>query len=169
MCDNIIIYYEQGWQRAGFLHTRARPAGQDPQPGPGPNINRVFFFLRGPDPPRWAPRAPFNLLGPNLAQLIFFLKPIELFFARLKPIHWAANLSPFKALLGSQFKPIQGIIRQPIQAHSLGSQFKPIQGIIRQPIQAHSKHYQAANSSPFIGQPINHNYKSINHQTSIHL
>ena len=28
---------------AGFLHTRTRLAGQDPQPGPGPIINRVFF------------------------------------------------------------------------------------------------------------------------------
>ena len=113
--------------------------GPDPRAktrNPDPARILIGFFFQGPDPPRWAPRAPFNLLGPNLAQLkFFFLKPIELFFARLKPMHWVANLSPFKALLGSQFKPI----------------------------------HWAANSSPFIGKPINHNYKSINHQTPIHL
>ena len=102
-----------GRVRAGFLHTRAQPAGQDPQPGPGPNINRVFFF-RGPDPPRW-PRLTF---GPKSGPTdFFFLKPIELFFARLKPIHWAANLSPFKALLVANSSPFKAL---------LGSQFKPI-------------------------------------------
>ena len=38
---------------AGFLHTRTRPAGQDPQPGPDPFTNRVFFRAR--TRPRRAP------------------------------------------------------------------------------------------------------------------
>ena len=50
-----------GRVQAGFFHTRTRPAGQDPRPGPGPFTKRIFF--RGPDPPRRAPRAPRAPLG----------------------------------------------------------------------------------------------------------
>ena len=47
--------------RAGFLHTRPQPVGQDLRPEPGPIINRVFFGAQtrpvGPRQPRlttWA-------------------------------------------------------------------------------------------------------------------
>ena len=51
-----------GRVRAGFFHTRARPAGLDPRPEPGP-ISKRIFFLRGPDSPHRAPRAPRAPLG----------------------------------------------------------------------------------------------------------
>ena len=45
-----------GRVRAGFFHIRARPAGQDLRPRPGPFTKRIFF--PGPEPapagPRWA-------------------------------------------------------------------------------------------------------------------
>ena len=78
--------------------------GPDPQAKTrNPALARLLigFFFWGPDPPRQALRASFSRLGPNLAQQIFLfiLSPLR-FFAR--------------------FKPIQGIIGQPIQAHSSG-------------------------------------------------
>ena len=46
--------------RAGFFHTRTRPAGQDPWPGPG--LFRVPGFFPRPGP---APVGPCLGLGPN--------------------------------------------------------------------------------------------------------
>ena len=42
-----------GQVRARFFHTRTRPVGQDPRPGPGPFTKRVFS--RGPNPPQPGP------------------------------------------------------------------------------------------------------------------
>ena len=47
--------------RAGFFHTRTRPAGQDPWPGPAPF--RVPGFFPGPRP---APAGPHGPRGPRL-------------------------------------------------------------------------------------------------------
>ena len=48
-----------GRVRARFFHIRTRPAGQDPQPRPGPFTKRIFFpglglAPVGPHGPRWA-------------------------------------------------------------------------------------------------------------------
>ena len=51
-----------GRVRAGFFHIRTRPAGQDPQPRPGPFTKRIFFPGPGPAP-AGAPRAPRAPLG----------------------------------------------------------------------------------------------------------
>ena len=48
-----------GRVRAGFFHTRTRPAGQDPWPEPEPFIKRIFF--PGPGP---APTGPTGPAGP---------------------------------------------------------------------------------------------------------
>ena len=74
-----------GRVRAGFFHTRARPAGLDPRPEPGP-ISKRIFFLWGPDPPHRAPRAPRAPLGhgtsgPILWPKIFFFCLILIFSA----------------------------------------------------------------------------------------
>ena len=50
-----------GRVRAGFFHTRTRPAGQDPWPGPAPF--RVSGFFPGPRP---APAGPHGPRGPRL-------------------------------------------------------------------------------------------------------
>ena len=58
-----------GRVRAGFFHTRTRPAGLSPKPEPGPFINRIFFpgartrLRRAPRAP-WAPLSPVRF-GPN--------------------------------------------------------------------------------------------------------
>ena len=56
-----------GRVRAGFFHTRTRPAGQDPWPGPAPF--RVPGFFPGPRPAPaepHGPRGPRLEIGPNL-------------------------------------------------------------------------------------------------------
>ena len=53
-----------GRVRAGFFHTRTRPAGQDPWPGPAPF--RVPGFFPGPRPAPAGPRGPRLEIGPNL-------------------------------------------------------------------------------------------------------
>ena len=50
-----------GRVRVEFFHTRARPAGLDPRPEPGP-ISK-WIFLRVPDPPR-------GLHGPHWATVL---------------------------------------------------------------------------------------------------
>ena len=50
-----------GRVRAGFFHTRTRPAGQDPWPGPAPF--RIPGFFPGPRP---APAGPHGPHGPRL-------------------------------------------------------------------------------------------------------
>ena len=54
-----------GRVRAGFFHTRTRPAGLSPKPEPSPFINRVFFLEPGPASagPR-GPRQALLDLGP---------------------------------------------------------------------------------------------------------
>ena len=63
-----------GRVRAGFFHIRTRPAGQDPQPRPGPFTKRIFF--PGPGP---APAGPRGLHGPRWAVVLQgpFCGPIE--------------------------------------------------------------------------------------------
>ena len=54
-----------GRVRAGFFHTRTRPAGQDPWPEPDPFIKRIFFPGPGPGPGP-APTGPTGPAGPVL-------------------------------------------------------------------------------------------------------
>ena len=86
---------------AGFLHTRTRLAGQDPQPGPGPIINRVFFPRPKPAP-AW-PCRPRLALGPKSGPtkiLFIYFKLIKIFcqIHAHSRHYWAANSSPFKPI-----------------------------------------------------------------------
>ena len=56
---HIILGMATGRVRAGFFHTRTRPAGQDPWPEPDPFIKRIFS--PGPGP---APTGPTGPAGP---------------------------------------------------------------------------------------------------------
>ena len=47
----LLVGMATGRVRAGFFHTRARPAGLDPRPEPGPISNRIFFPEPRPAPP----------------------------------------------------------------------------------------------------------------------
>ena len=59
--ERIQLGMATGRVRAGFFHTRTRPAGQDPWPGPAPF--RVPGFFPGPRP---APVGPHGPRGPRL-------------------------------------------------------------------------------------------------------
>ena len=67
-----------GRVRAEFFHTRTRPAGQDPWPGPAPF--RVPGFFPGPRPAPAGARGPRLEIGPNLwpnqkkTRIYFFLR-----------------------------------------------------------------------------------------------
>ena len=77
-----------GRVRAGFFHTRTRPAGQDLRPEPDPSTKRVFFPRPGPAPaglrgPRGPCPARPNLgliLGPNHGPITinFFFQGLEI-------------------------------------------------------------------------------------------
>ena len=83
-----------GRVRAGFFHTRTRPAGQDPWPGPAPF--RVPGFFPGPRP---APagvrgaRGPRLEIGPNLwPNQKKKKKSPDLFFPTFKPAYLNSSL-----------------------------------------------------------------------------
>ena len=57
--NHLVLGMATGRVRAGFFHTRARPAGLDLRPEPGPISKRIFFA--GPRP---APPGPAGSTGP---------------------------------------------------------------------------------------------------------
>ena len=97
-----------GRVRAMFFHTRARPVGQDPKPGPGPF--RVPGFFPGPRPAPSGPRGPRLGIGPNSwpnqkkkikPKFIFaYIKPAflgpNLFLPTLSLHFWAQSKKKFK-------------------------------------------------------------------------
>ena len=60
----IVLGMATGRVRAGFFHTRTRPAGLSPKLEPGPFINRVFSLEPGP-----ASAGPRGPRGPRQALL----------------------------------------------------------------------------------------------------
>ena len=81
-----------GRVRAGFFHTRTRPAGQDPWPGPAPF--RVPGFFSGPRPAPAGPRGPHGPrleIGPNLWPNQKKKSP-DLFFPTFKPAYLNSSL-----------------------------------------------------------------------------
>ena len=73
LCD---VGMATGRVRAGFFHTRARPAGLDPRPKPGPIVNGFFFAGPRPTPPGPAgstgPVGPRYFRAHSVAQKFFF-------------------------------------------------------------------------------------------------
>ena len=73
----LLVGMATGRVRVGFLHTRARPAGLDPRPEPGPISKRIFFTGPRPAPPGPAgstgPVGPRYFRAHSVAQKKFFL------------------------------------------------------------------------------------------------
>ena len=65
MCTHKFLGMTTDQVRAGYFHIRTRPAGQDPQSGPGLFTKRIFFPRPGPVPTR-----PCGLHGPHWAVVL---------------------------------------------------------------------------------------------------